>query len=73
MYKLFFEDDLVLYAWIDDVCENKLTIFERAVLVRISWLGKKQRKLNGGYLVNNKRNVRNVPVGKKYETENLKQ
>ena len=25
MYILFFEDDLVLYAWIDDVCENKLT------------------------------------------------
>ena len=36
MYILVLEDDLVLYAWIDDVCENKLTIFEGAELVWIS-------------------------------------
>ena len=30
---LFFEDHLVLCARIDDVCENKLTILEGAVLV----------------------------------------
>ena len=35
MYILFLEDDLVLYAWIDDVYENKLTIFEGAELAWI--------------------------------------
>ena len=36
MYILFLEDDLELSAWIDDVCENKLMIFEGAELVWIS-------------------------------------
>ena len=36
MYILFLEGDLVLYGWIDDICENRLTIFEGAELVWIS-------------------------------------
>ena len=39
MYILFLEEDLVLYAWIDDVCKNKLTIFEGAESVWISFAG----------------------------------
>ena len=39
MYILFLEEDLVLYAWIDDVCKNKLTIFEGAESIWISFAG----------------------------------
>ena len=66
MYILLLEDDLVLYAWIDDVYENKLTIFEGAELAWISCIRNDTDKEKANWqdiCINQKRNGINFPVG----------